>query len=129
MEEWDASGGNPYLKPMESKQYDLSLEWYFSNVGSLTGTLFYKDLSNFFVKGATPQVITNPTTGVTLPLDVDATRNGGEGSMTGFELAYQQFFDFLPAPFDGFGMQANYTYIDASGVPNNDYDDYTKDRS
>jgi TonB-dependent receptor len=35
-------------------------------------------------------------------------------------LAYQQFFDMLPEPFDGFGVQANYTYIDASGVPNNE---------
>jgi iron complex outermembrane receptor protein len=42
--------------------------------------------------------------------------------MQGIELAYQQFFDFLPQPFDGFGVQANYTYIDASGVPNNEQD-------
>ncbi len=124
IEAWDGSGGNPFLKPMESIQYDVSLEWYFSNVGSLTGTLFHKDLSNFFVKGATPQVITNPTTGITQTVEVDATRNGGDGSMTGFELAYQQFFDMLPAPWDGFGIQANYTYIEASGVPNNEYDSY-----
>jgi iron complex outermembrane recepter protein len=42
--------------------------------------------------------------------------------MQGIELAYQQFFDFLPEPFDGMGVQANYTYIEASGVPNNEED-------
>src|SRR3546814_20967077 len=26
----------------------------------------------------------------------------------------QTFFDFLPGPFDGFGIQANYTYVDSS---------------
>lgn len=125
IDEWNGTGGNPYLKPMESLQYDLSLEWYFSNVGSLTGTLFYKDLKNFFVHGAVTQTFTNPLSGVTEAVDVVSTRNGGDGSMQGFEIAYQQFFDMLPAPWDGFGIQANYTYIEASGVPNNEesYDD------
>src|SRR5690606_28083732 len=29
-------------------------------------------------------------------------------------------FDALPAPWDGLGVQANYTYIEASGVPNDE---------
>ena len=28
-ERYTASSGNPYLKPMESYNYDLSLDWYF----------------------------------------------------------------------------------------------------
>jgi TonB-dependent receptor len=46
------------------------------------------------------------------------TRNGGDGHLKGFEIAYQQFYDMLPAPWDGLGIQANYTYIDSKGVPN-----------
>ena len=42
----------------------------------------------------------------------------GTGKVKGFELAYQQTYDFLPAPFDGLGIQANYTFIDSSGLPN-----------
>ncbi len=114
------SGGNPYLMPMESNQFDASLEWYFSPVGSLTGTLFYKDLSNFFTNGASRQLVPNPATGSTQPVDVVSTRNGGTGEMSGFELAYQQFYDFLPEPWDGLGVQANYTWIEAEGVPNNE---------
>lgn len=117
---WQGDGGNPYLKPMESTQFDISLEWYFADVGSLTGTLFYKDLSNFFIYGAYPASFTNPVTGVTNTVEVTGTRNGGEGTMEGFEIAYQQFYDMLPAPWDGLGLQVNYTYIEASGVPNNE---------
>ena len=36
----------------------------------------------------------------------------------GFEVAYDTFFDFLPKPFDGFGIQANYTYVKNSGITN-----------
>lgn len=119
---WSGSGGNPYLKPMMSTQYDVSLEWYFADVGQLTGTIFHKDLSHMFIYGAVPQTITNPGSGVTQSVFVTTTRNGGDAKMDGFELAYQQFFDTLPSPWDGFGIQATYTYIDASGVPNNEVD-------
>jgi iron complex outermembrane receptor protein len=114
------SGGNPAMKPMESNQFDASLEWYFASVGSLTATYFYKDLSNFFVKGAFPRTFTNPDTGVSQTVNVDGTRNFGDGKMNGIELAYQQFFDMLPSPWDGLGIQANYTFIDANGVPNDE---------
>jgi iron complex outermembrane recepter protein len=38
--------------------------------------------------------------------------NTGDGSLKGFELGYQQFYDFLPGLLKGFGLQANYTYMD-----------------
>ncbi|MDO3383109.1 TonB-dependent receptor [Gilvimarinus algae] len=116
--QWTGSGGNPGLQPMESIQYDASVEWYFAPVGSLTVSLFYKDLSNFFIEGAIPRTFTNPSTGVSQTVDFTTTRNGEEGKMQGFEIAYQQFYDMLPEPFDGFGIQANYTFIDSEGVPN-----------
>lgn len=115
---WTGNGGNPALQPMESIQYDASLEWYFAPVGSLTASVFYKDLSNFFIEGALPRTFTNPSTGVSQTVDFTTTRNGEEGKMQGFEIAYQQFYDMLPEPWDGFGVQANYTFIDSEGVPN-----------
>lgn len=115
---WTGSGGNPGLKPMESTQWDASLEWYFASVGSLTATVFYKDLKNFFIEGSLPRTFTNPSTGVTQTVDFTTTRNGQEGKLQGIEIAYQQFFDMLPAPFDGFGIQANYTFVDSEGIPN-----------
>lgn len=114
---WTGSGGNPYLWPMESIQYDMSLEWYFASVGSLTTSLFYKDLSDTFVTGAFPRNFANPVTGQVQTVDFTSTLNGGDGYMQGIELAYQQFYDMLPAPWDGLGLQLNYTYID-SGLNN-----------
>lgn len=115
---WTGSGGNPALLPMESVQWDASLEWYFAPVGSLTATIFHKDLKNFFIEGALPRTFTNPDTGITQTVEFTTTRNGQEGKLQGIELAYQQFFDMLPAPFDGFGIQANYTFVDSEGIPN-----------
>jgi TonB-dependent receptor len=36
----------------------------------------------------------------------------------GFEVAFQRYFDFFPAPFVGLGMQANYTYVENKGISN-----------
>ncbi|RYY76846.1 MAG: TonB-dependent receptor [Gammaproteobacteria bacterium] len=113
---YSGGAGNPKLGPMESIQYDMSLEWYFAKAGSLTTSIFYKDLSNFFIQGSFPKEVTN--NGVTHTVFVDGTVNNGKGSIQGIEVAYQQFFDMLPAPWDGLGIQANYSYIDSKSVPN-----------
>ena len=115
---WTADAGNPFLKPMESIQFDASVEWYFSDSNSLTASIFYKDLKNFFIRGAVNREFVNPATGVAQDVVVTSRMNGGKGKMQGIELNYQQFFDMLPEPFDGLGTQINYSFIDASGVPN-----------
>ncbi|GGA66849.1 TonB-dependent receptor [Neiella marina] len=113
---YTASSGNPDIQPMESTNLDLTLEWYFSEVGSLTGAVFYKDLKNYFVNGVREQEFTN--NGVTQVVEVSGAVNGGEGSIKGAEVAFQTFFDFLPAPWDGLGFKANYAYIEDDGSPN-----------
>jgi len=120
-ERYTASTGNPYLKPMESYNYDLSLEWYFSEAGSLTTTVFYKDLSNYFINGVTLRDYTN--NGVTQEVQVSGATNGDEGTIKGIEVAYQQFFDTLPGAFSGLGIQLNYTHIDEEGSPNSGLND------
>ena len=39
--------------------------------------------------------------------------NGESGTVKGFEIGYQQQFDFLPGFWSGFGVNANYTYSDS----------------
>ncbi|MDQ2076046.1 TonB-dependent receptor [Marinimicrobium sp. ABcell2] len=119
---WTGSAGNPNLMPMESIQYDASLEWYFADVGSLTFSVFHKDLKNFFINGAFDRQFVNPVSGVAQTVRVAGPTNGDTGTMNGFEVAYQQFYDMLPAPWDGLGLQANYSYIRARGVPNPNLD-------
>jgi len=111
----DQSGtasGNPKLKPITSKQTDLTAEWYFSPVGSITVAVFNKQLKDVIINQLytfqIPDVNGNPANfAVTGPV------NGAKGHARGIELAYQQYFDKLPGWMSGFGVQANYTYVDS----------------
>ncbi|MGN6376620.1 MAG: TonB-dependent receptor, partial [Sphingomonas sp.] len=86
--------GNPYLKPATAWQFDLTAEWYFSRVGSLTADLFYKDIKNFFYQAVVSLPITN--NGVTFDQQTRGPANyDGSGKIKGFEVAYQQTLDFL----------------------------------
>ncbi|HEY6528469.1 MAG TPA: TonB-dependent receptor [Cellvibrionaceae bacterium] len=114
---FSAKGGNPDLKPMEAVQEDLSLEWYFAEAGSLTGTVFYKDLKNYFISRSDVETYTSPF-GATNTFSTTRPHNGDKAKVQGFELAYQQFYDFLPGPFDGLGIQANFTHVETSGIKN-----------
>ncbi len=106
------------MLPATAWQFDASLEWYFARVGSLTLNGFYKEIDNFFFQSIREETITNAS-GDTRNVTVRGPANfDGTGKIKGFEVAYQQTFDFLPSPLDGFGVQANYTYIDSEGLPN-----------
>jgi TonB-dependent receptor len=121
--QYTANAGNPDLKPIRSTQYDLSYEWYFNSTGSLTATAFYKDIYNFIANSPTNLTFTN--NGVTRTVQVIQPYNAGHGKVKGFEVAYQQYYDFLPGALRGFGVQANFTYIDSKGTRNgavNPYD-------
>lgn len=110
------SGGNPELKPTESKQFDTSLEWYFAPTGSLTFAGFYKDISNYIFAGNVMETFTS--NGLTRDFNVTRNYNGSHGRIQGFEVGYQQFYDRLPGWLSGFGLQANFTYVDSSGGRN-----------
>jgi iron complex outermembrane receptor protein len=100
--------GNPLLKPFTSDNFDLSLEHYFSRSGFASAAVFRRDLDGFIQ--TREERTTDPTLG---NLRITSPFNTGKGRIDGFELQGQTFFDFLPAPFDGFGIQANYTRLDA----------------
>lgn len=121
--QYTANAGNPDLKPVRSTQYDLAYEWYFASTGSLTATAFYKDIYNFITNGSQSLQFTN--NGVTRTVQVIQPYNAGHGKIKGFEVAYQQYYDFLPGLLKGFGVQANFTYVDSKGSRNaaaNPYD-------
>jgi TonB-dependent receptor len=43
---------------------------------------------------------------------------GSGGTLKGFEIAYQTFFDKLPGAWAGLGLQVNYTYTDQEDINN-----------
>ncbi len=55
------------------------------------------------------------------PIPYTRPANVGSGTVNGFELGYQMFFDMLPQPFDGLGFIANYTYSDAQDENGNPF--------
>ena len=113
---------NPDLDPFEANQFDIALEWYFANEGLLGLNLFYKDINALVTRISSIE----PFFGDNLIFDgvglsgedflVSRFVNGDGAELKGFELSYQQPFTFLPAPFDGFGMMANYTYADSEST-------------
>ncbi len=113
-----AGARNPFLRPVEAKQFDLTAEWYFAKVGSLTGAIFYKELSNIILDNyGYNRTLTN--NGQTFDVTVNGPANApGTGKVRGAELSYQQTYDFLPGALSGLGAQATFTYVDPSNIPN-----------
>lgn len=109
--------GNRLLKPIESTNYDLSVEWYFDTVGSLTLSLFQKDLRGLISQGTSDREFVGPS-GVTVLAEVNGPANVDSGTLRGLELAHQQVYDFLPGALSALGTQFTYTYVDADELDN-----------
>ena len=135
-----ASRGNPDLKPYTDNTLDLAVEYYFGKVGLLSIGVYQKDITNFIgsatysvddgnaltfaeagvpagtIPGATSNTIINE---FSMPVNI-----AGHTKLSGMELVAQSQFTFLPAPFDNFGVSANYSYVDApsiTGISKNSY--------
>lgn len=118
--------GNPDLTPRKSTNYDVSLEWYPRPLSILSMSVFYKDISDELIGSRTS--LTNQAemnaalasrglTGVVntaslTRLDISSTINASSATLKGIELLGQTQLDFLPAPFDGFGVSASLTRLD-----------------
>ena len=100
------NGGNPYLNPLHSDNYDASLEYYFARNGFITLSIFQRNLNGFIensvFQGQTPAGI---------PLRLNAPINSGAGKISGFEVQGSTFFDFIGLP--QVGVQANLTHLNA----------------
>ncbi|AYV48699.1 TonB-dependent receptor [Caulobacter flavus] len=99
------SRGNPDLQPFEATAYDAGLEWYFNRESFVSATYFRKEISSFIINQTTPEVIDGQTYAINRPI------NGtDEVTIDGLEVGGQYAFDFLPGPFNGLGVLANFTY-------------------
>ncbi|TNE35140.1 MAG: TonB-dependent receptor, partial [Alphaproteobacteria bacterium] len=112
------STGNRNVQAVESWNYDLSAEWYFDAVGSLTVSAFLKDLKGIVSSGV--NVVDYPSAVGDIPVEVNGPSNEIGGTLKGFEVSYQQTYDFLPGLLSGLGSQLTYTYVDAGDFTNAD---------
>lgn len=101
------TAGNPDLKPYTSMGFDASAEYYPGSDSIVSLGVFYKRLKNPIFT----QTIQN-TSFAGIPLtSLSQPQNADSGELFGIEANVQQRFTFLPAPFDGFGISANATYV------------------
>ena len=127
--------GNPDLRPQLATTYDAALEWYFAPGGLFSVGVFKKNIVDrpFPVRDDVPFSQTGlPSSAFNCAsLGSPACVNGvinpnylfrrtivvnqNELKLKGLEVAYQQNFTFLPAPFDGLGITSSFTLIDQTG--------------
>ncbi len=116
-EDLEIERGNPNLVPTTSNNFDVMVEHYLSSVGIISGGFFYKRLNNYIFPFTFEE--DRPIGGPNGPIDtfdIIEPRNGDSANLYGLELAFQNRFSFLPKPFDGFGIYANYTYVHSEAV-------------
>ena len=110
--------GTPNLKPQVSTNVDLSAEWYGANQATLHVAAFYKSIADYLEYGSfnTLATVAEPTGTVTVAnvLINNYYNTAKAATIKGVEFGGTKFFDFLPSPFDGFGVDANFTYIDSA---------------
>ena len=117
------NSGNPFLQPIESTNYDLSIEWYPYDEALFAVAFFQKDIDTFVQR--LRQLIPYNQTGFPdslLPsgvantelFDTNTFLNTPGGQLSGYEITAQTPFTFLPGPFlDKFGGQLSYTSIES----------------
>lgn len=137
-----ASVGNPFLKPTRSKNLDLAFEWYYGKGAMISVAGFWKHIDTFIQSqqttgtaaqnpfgltteafvgacggtGSDWATVTNPTC---VPLGANTvwtytqTVNAKGAPLYGTEINWQQPFTFLPGAFSNFGLNLNYTYVQA----------------
>ncbi|MES2263005.1 MAG: TonB-dependent receptor [Pseudomonadota bacterium] len=114
-----ASGGNPTLGPVIAKNYNVGLEWYFKPRSLLSAQLFMLDFDSLIGSGNSTQTLLNTAVPASLggPQFVSTVVSSPvltTGRSRGIELGYEQ------PVWGGFGVQANYSYVDAkeaNGLP------------
>jgi TonB-dependent receptor len=112
-----AESGYAGLRPTTADQFDLTFERYMGKSSSFSIDLFYKKLHNSISYGQFNRSFTNNGSTQTVQLQGPRNQSGG-GTLKGVEVGYQTFFDFLPGLLNGLGVQANYTFVDQSGINN-----------
>lgn len=103
------TSGNPDLKPYESRNFDLTTEYYFKHAGILSVSGFDKYIKNpIFSNEYTHRFVTYE--GLSFDsLSYSRPENADSGKIRGVEFNYQQQLTMLPSPLDGLGFAVNYT--------------------
>jgi len=125
---YPVNAGNSDLKPLQSENIDLSLEWYYGSGSYASVGVFYKQVDNFVVNATSGEKINgqngtpvvDPSNGQEIVFQVTKPSNVEVANVEGFEFAVQHMFGDT-----GFGAVANATFVST----NAEYDKSRFDRN
>ena len=113
--------GNPALEPTYADQWEAGLEYYLDNGGLLAASYFWKEIEGVVrnqLTGIVPNVTkynANGTIDGVYDFDVYQPVNAeGSYEVSGFELVAVMPLDFIHPVLEGFGVNANFTFLDSS---------------
>jgi TonB-dependent receptor len=115
--------GNPDLKPYTAWMYDATVEGYTKGGGAFVFSAFYKDISNYIARsvlvaqefpGEEILGIALPSGSENLLFDITKPVNLADAQLYGIEVGITQPFTFLPGFAKGFGIKANYSFVESN---------------
>jgi len=119
------TSGNPTLKPQMANNLDTSLEYYMPDGGQVHLAGFYKKIRDYITYGATletvPYLLPNGQP-ASIAAAITNYFNAQPATIKGLEAGAQKFFNFLPDPWDGLGLDANFTFLDSQSPGDLAYD-------
>jgi TonB-dependent receptor len=108
------TAGNPNLRHMRVENYDLSVTAYKGGLGLVSVGLFYKDIENIFIPQSLQLVDGLPEERGFEGFEnyvLNSFSNFESSEVYGFEFDVQTNLSFLPAPFNGLVLNANYARL------------------
>ncbi len=118
----DVRAGNIFLEPSRSTNYDLILSVHSNKIGLFTAGVFHKKIDGLVwpitigLSGAIREDVVEEYVIPSLYVDagdrfVTWVNNPHPAYVSGLEFDWQTQFWYLPKPFNGLVLSANYTYI------------------
>jgi TonB-dependent receptor len=124
------------IVPLESVNYDISLEKYFQPIGQVAVSLFYKDLDGpiyeerrlavgpddetrefafrYDSRNGSKTGVDDPTLINSSPWTFNRTINAGDAELYGIEFSFsRRLDDILPEAFHGFSIEGNYAAFES----------------
>lgn len=100
--------GNPFLRPVHSDNFDVSLEWYYGKASFVSVAAFAKNIDSTIFRSPTP--VDYEINGELF--SVSQFQNFGGTKLKGLEVGMAHAFTYLPGPLRHLGVTGNLTIID-----------------
>lgn len=107
--------GNVDLRPTFANNFDLMGEYFFKNIGLISGGVFYKKMKDVIFSNT----VNYQQEGSNYLLT--QAQNISDSWLLGFEAGVNKRLDFLPGLLSGLGVELNYTFINSEVKPTGTY--------